>query len=94
VSAHTPGPWKFHELHNSSLDFFAGSTVLMCGVRIIANYEANARLIVAAPDLLIALEAVMHDCDDLDMVPSNEPGRKTSAFELACAAIAKARGAS
>lgn len=54
--------------------------------------EANARLIAAAPELLRALQAVVNDCHDLDMVPSNERGRTTTAFEMAVSAIERATG--
>ena len=54
--------------------------------------RADARLIAAAPELLRALQAVVNDCHDLDMVPSNERGRTTTAFELAVSAIEKATG--
>jgi hypothetical protein len=58
----------------------------------LAEAEANARLIAAAPDLLEALQAVLNDCHDLDMVPSNERGRDIGAFDMAVAALAKAEG--
>jgi hypothetical protein len=55
-------------------------------------FYANACLISAAPDLLEACKAVLHDCEDLDMVESNQPGRQTTVFELLTTAIAKAEG--
>jgi hypothetical protein len=45
--------------------------------------EQDAKLICLAPKLFTAVKAVLHDCPDLDMVPSNEPGREKQAFELA-----------
>ena len=54
--------------------------------------DANAKLIVAAPDLLAACYAVLHDCDDLDMVESNEPGREKGPWQMLNEAIAKAEG--
>ena len=53
----------------------------------------NQRLRDAAKGALVALGAVMHDCDDLDMVGSNEPGRDVGPWELSHAAITQLRAA-
>lgn len=53
---------------------------------------ANAYLIAAAPDLLAACYAVLHDCDDIDMVESNEPGREKGPWQMLNEAISKAVG--
>ena len=50
-------------------------------------FEANARLIAAAPDLLAALIAITTTrCDGMDITPIND------AWDMATAAIAKATG--
>lgn len=43
----------------------------------------------AAAQAKEALQAVLHDCDDLDMVESNQPGRDKGPWEMAMEAIAK-----
>ena len=43
-------------------------------------------------ELLAACYAVLHDCDDLDMVPSNEPGRDEGPWLMVTNAIARATG--
>ena len=100
MSAHTPGPWsvidghypQFREIKGPS---FTISIVLSATDLDFSDYlkrEADAQLIAAAPDMLAALYAVLHDCDNLDMVESNEPGRDIGPWEMANAAIAKATG--
>lgn len=101
TTSHTPGPWEaVGNLVRSPMHQPEG---LPRGVQIVEcmdgysqpfteEAKANARLISAAPELLAALQAVLHDCEDLDMVPSNEPGREKSAFDLAIEAISKATG--
>lgn len=77
-AAHTPGPWEAHGPH------------IECGKDLVAfvdrkapmPWEANARLIAAAPELLKALQAIILDSDKLP----------ESQFRLAAAAIAKAIG--
>ena len=41
-------------------------------------------------ELLDACYAVLHDCDDIDMVESNEPGREKGPWQMLNEAIAKA----
>lgn len=107
MSKHTKGPWDVsHGGHGSPHGFvideyFVLNRAVADDVAIAADIvdpatqmpsEANALLIAAAPELLRALQAVVNDCHDLDMVPSNERGRTTTAFELAVSAIEKATG--
>lgn len=106
---HTPGPWKPMWSGRGKMVFHHVSATApaipgFCGERPVEiasisgtdpqTDAANARLIAAAPELLRALQAVVNDCHDLDMVPSNERGRTTTAFELAVSAIEKATGES
>lgn len=99
MSGHTPGVWYplfDGEYWNVCLEGAEGFEREIVGseglYRCDGSDEANARLIAAAPELLEALEAVINDCHDLDMVPSNDSGRTATAFELAVSAIAKATG--
>jgi len=64
MSKHTPGPWVWAERHhglygagpnNAVLDWFPYE-----GMHLIANAEANARLIAAAPDLLKACQQALY----------------------------------
>lgn len=105
MSKHTPGPWGIEQTDDTNWIGFMrpdGKKVelIVCTTsrdnffkpETQEQNDANARLIAASPELLRALQAVVNDCHDLDMVPSNERGRTTTAFELAVAAIAKATG--
>lgn len=83
---HTPGPWSYAIPGDS---FVASSNGLICRRPAVSggggapnNWEANARLIAAAPDLLDALQ-VMLDAAHHDI---------TQECDIARAAIAKAIG--
>ena len=73
---HTPGPWLVRG--KQSIRGFKGEYIASANWN---NGAANARLIAAAPDLLIALREVLSVAD-----------RKTYEFDLARAAIALATG--
>jgi hypothetical protein len=82
----TPGPWVQGGLQNKDRhwmrDIRAGNDgIAWCGAGDDATAHANARLIAASPDLLVALKAVISVAD-----------RKTAEFDLARAAITKAGG--
>ncbi len=85
MSKHTPGPWFRMDNHSTvwSDDKKSSPVCVMAS----ADYEANANLIAAAPDLLEALEGMMKCFDD-------GVGEHWNADELDAArsAIAKARG--
>lgn len=98
---HTPGPW--HYSHREGADGMYRTEVFSeqhggiatcnwtpkhCGNGVTATYrEANARLIAAAPDLLVALQSLVN------MDVSYQRGPKVAeAVEGARAAIAKATG--
>lgn len=61
---HTPGPWTY-EPHGKTTALYAGRGVNSHGLRLMnlddgdLNFEANARLIAAAPDLLLAAKRFM-----------------------------------
>lgn len=84
MSAHTPGPWIAASARSSVVGL---PIVASCGYAIANSHQpgdeglANARLIAAAPDLLVALQGVLRVAD-----------RKTDEFAAARAAIAKATG--
>ena len=94
MSKHTPGPWTAvsDPLHFYSLTTIIAGNVLrgIPQVRIdvggkadIAELEANARLIAAAPQLLEALEALVTQVNDSHVYNELADAR---------AVIAKARG--
>lgn len=93
MGEHTPGPWRV--VHGTNVMAKRGhggeASVAACGGyannfdggAYVAESEANARLIAAAPDLLAALEAVT-------LLPGFEPEEPYG--QAVRAAIAKARG--
>lgn len=99
--SHTPGPWFAHDFSGVSggNEVVASDYCVSCttpdhitvafmgnGLRCAREeWEANARLIAAAPDLLEALEDLLHQA----RLSESEGGWD---FEQARAAIAKARG--
>ena len=85
---HTPAPWQltFGEndaaIHNDVTIASINDDALAC--------KANAHLISAAPDLLSALQSLLHSAESLHAACDySEP----KSFEIARAAIAKAKGA-
>ena len=104
-SAHTKGPWiaKAGDTFDGDIAIttegrLSGSMVEIAAIRtdwdepFASEQRANVQLISSAPDLLAALQAVLDDCPDLDMVSSNEPGRDKGPWSMATEAIAKATG--
>lgn len=92
MAEHTPGPWYLAQMGYGSIVCAKAATLLPLRMGVIhldivartdwnrgEEDEANARLIVAAPDLLAALKGVLRVAD-----------RKTDEFDAARAAIAKA----
>ncbi len=93
MSEHTPGPW-FFSFESVDPEW---AIITISGGFVVANVnshqkqEANARLIAAAPDMLVACEAlVLYDSNDTDDVKMMI--NYNNAIELAKAAIAKAKG--
>ena len=101
--SHTPGPWEFVPKLTASENhrgyFVRAEKTTQTGMWALADVqpgdedgklgEANARLIAAAPELLAALRLIKHATSpELD-----DGGEHEAAYELACAAIAKATGA-
>ena len=82
MSKYTPGPWKFIDVIGCCA-IEAADRQLLKYMSPTSTNVANARLMASAPDLLEALEAVLSVAD-----------RATDEFDLARAAIAKAKGES
>jgi hypothetical protein len=85
----TPGPW--HRIDGDRNVYSASGAicknpVILCGGSAARNWEANARLIASAPDLLEAL--------DLMVTTHDEGGWPSATIVIARAAIARARGES
>lgn len=107
---HTPGPWSYRSQPHDDWGTVRAGRYIICQARNPAvdyddldeyrrtrtdPYEANARLIAAAPDLLEACEALIAYDEGDDDAP--DAGVKMMidydhALTLARAAIAKARG--
>ena len=110
--AHTPGPWEasftdclggpasYCRIRPVSGEMFGQFTSLEIATMHLmdeAEQQANARLIAAAPDLLVALEQLVSDYErGIHVEFGGSPWLKEKLEELdyARAAIAKATGAS
>lgn len=75
---HTPGPWHVRGHNGQWGAVYAGTECINGGFSL-----ADARLIAAAPDLLVALQELVHH-------PYDSEGRNLAALDRARAAIAKA----
>lgn len=85
--AHTPGPWSIEERYTDS--YAINPNVAWLGASSSdkeGENEANAHLIAAAPDLLVALEEV------LSCISETRGADARAAVEMAQAAINKAKG--
>ena len=95
---HTPGPWVVTTCADYWVAAEDGAGIAHCGDIEWANHEvmqheweANARLIAASPDMLAALEAIeQFDLSWSNSMDTNVEGIK----DIASAAIAKAKGES
>jgi len=87
TTGHTPGPWTTFRLDEKN--YIWGGAEHDIAVGTIAS-ESDAALVVAAPDLLAALEAVL----GMNMPPAGQPGHIDwmQAAEMAQRAVARARG--
>jgi hypothetical protein len=67
TSTHTPGPWHY-ETGDDGAAIYTGFTIAKIPIDG-SDWQSNAHLIAAAPDLLAALERLAHpmaDDEDLD----------------------------
>ena len=86
---HTPGPWDYVEDGPDFLAIMAPGDFQVAAVGVDDNSTADARLIVAAPDLLAACKAALAVFTTPTM-PAKDVQRSHEALE---AAILKAEGA-
>lgn len=94
--SHTPGPWTHAGQGDITgiEDNGAGCGMVdVCAVylrTVPGRFEANAHLIAAAPDLLAACKAVMHDYENF--LWECRPLSESPCIEVVLAAIKKAEG--
>ena len=86
MAAHTPGPWAAKEIQCEEIQCDALS-VYHDPERV----KADARLIAAAPDLLVAARAALGAIEAHDVL-SGTPGKERPVKVVLRAAIAKAEG--
>ncbi len=84
----TPGPWvySFESVDPEWAVITTKGGAVICNVNAGHRQEANARLIAAAPELLAALQGLLHN------TLSNQSAKGQEAVRAARAAIAKANG--
>jgi hypothetical protein len=88
---HTKGPWHL-DLWQYDAAIHAGGTIAMIDDTM-TGWQANARLIAAAPDLLAALaEIAAAYAMEEDTPEHNHEDRLDAAIKAGVAAIAKAKG--
>lgn len=80
---HTPGPWTVGDTPAIVYDDNACEVAMATFNQ--ESFEANARLIAAAPELLAALEFIVNDAE-----PGEDARLTANGYNRACAAIAKA----
>lgn len=98
MSKHTPGPWSYWSGYNpydkieAQVTAEGGDIVIASYNHLIAEGEANAQLMSAAPDLLEACEALKREIilSDVDMAYIDSHFKPW--LDKAASAIAKARG--
>lgn len=100
MNAHTPGPWQITEMDgevNRAVVGPDGELIADCfaptaeDFNLPQDYEANARLIAAAPELLEALSHLLEMVSECQL-NGILPDAKEWPAEKARAAIAKAKG--
>jgi len=91
MSTHTPGPWRTHNHHVDAGKFRFLQTCMEGACE--QEWQANARLIAAAPELLEALSVLLlATMNDGVFSSKREVTYVNKVREQARAAIAKARG--
>ena len=105
MNTHTPGPWVVESLPDEGPSIHTGGSGIarrIAGVDVggwkrttLADAEANARLIAAAPDLLEALQAIAHFIHTTSAAEggASKYSANVVAADMVRAAIAKATGA-
>lgn len=98
MSKHTPGPWRWWETVSGARVAGRpadGSKNFVCDVlqpELAVNYEDNARLIAAAPDLLEALQAFLRVSHCLPELSGSTAVMVLQAQACARSTIARATG--
>lgn len=95
MNNHTPGPWN--RIKGDRNVYSAAGTVcktpaILGGGSAATNWEANARLIAAAPDLLEALEQLIEFLEPMRFDRKSDDNHAIALDVAARAAIARARG--
>jgi hypothetical protein len=96
MSKHTPGPWLKAETRTEGFVITSRDELIVHSIDEYGHYgpiktSANANLIVAAPDLLEALESMM---DMIGMASSSPNPAVRKLIEKSLSAIARAKGES
>lgn len=97
-SKFTPGPWELNLADDHSYILRGGKTIACVDTWMDDEQEANANLIAAAPDLLealIELHKIMDfeaHCEPREPYCFDDPSGINAAYDLAYAAINKAKG--
>ena len=95
----TPGPWHHHDMEAMTVcgPDHSGVALTDCRHRTVAENEANANLIIAAPDLLAAAKCALADLEGA--IERSDLGDEGVAYDAAKltikelrAAIAKTKG--
>lgn len=99
MSAFTPGPWKvWYTAAGPRVKTESNQLLARVTGGEVGQWDANAALIAAAPELLYALKEAVIDinslCDVLETVPGCKPKAFRKGAEIYLAAIAKAEGRS
>ena len=84
----TPGPWRVGQIDGDTLD----ASVRLCVFDVwddMAEQDANARLISLAPEMFVALRALVEDADSDD---TDENRVNLSSVARARLALTRARG--
>lgn len=88
-ATHTPGPWTVSQPSGNYIDASTGSVAALT----YGAFKADADLIAAAPDLLVALEYLLEQTIGQDQQYGIELSEgEAIAEQKALAAIAKAKG--
>ena len=91
TSTHTPGPWHY-ETGDDGAVIYTGFTIAKIPIDG-SDWQSNAHLIAAAPDLLSALSGIFGHAERTDAADLAELwGRMDDIRNLARAAISKATG--
>ena len=106
TAKHTPAPWRVAKADKDGAEVKAIASVAWCGVAAsystvsgvtqhidAAECDANARLIAAAPELLVSLEKCIAVLEDMDRCYATRLSPEdTAVLAVARAVVARAKG--